>query len=46
MVAPDDAPAPQVWLLEAGAPAVLAPSDRYVFGAARSIQNLNTLAAI
>ena len=46
IVAPDDAPEPQVWLLAAGAPAVLAPPDRYVLGAARSIQDLNTLAAI
>ena len=46
MVAPDDAPEPQVWLLAAGAPAVLAPPDRTVLGAARSIQDLNTLAAI
>ena len=46
MVAPDDAPEPQVWLLAAGAPAVLAPPDRCVLGAARSIQDLNTLAAI
>jgi hypothetical protein len=46
MVAPDDAPEPQVWLLAAGARAVLAPPDRTVLGAARSIQDLNTLAAI
>ena len=46
MVAPDDAPEPQVWLLAAGALAALAPPDRYVLGAARSIQDLNTLAAI
>jgi hypothetical protein len=45
MAARDDAPEPQVWLLAAGAP-VLEPPDRYVLGAARSIQDLNTLAAI
>jgi 3-(3-hydroxy-phenyl)propionate hydroxylase len=46
MAAPDHAPEPQVWLLAAGARAVLAPPDRTVLGAARSIQDLNTLAAI
>ena len=46
VAAPDDAPEPQVWLLAAGALAALAPPDRYVLGAARSIQDLNTLAAI
>jgi len=46
MVVADDAPEQQVWLQEADAPAILVRPDRYVLGAARSVQELNALAAI
>jgi 3-(3-hydroxy-phenyl)propionate hydroxylase len=46
VVVADDAPEQQAWLQAAEAPAVLVRPDRYVLGAARSIQELNALAAI
>jgi len=46
MVVADDAPEQQAWLQAAEAPAVLVRPDRYVLGAARSLQELNALAAI
>ncbi len=45
MVVADDAPEQQAWLQAAEAPAVLVRPDRYVLGAARSVQELNALAA-
>jgi 3-(3-hydroxy-phenyl)propionate hydroxylase len=45
MVVVDDAPEPQAWLKAADAAAVVVRPDRYVLGAARSVQELNTLAA-
>ena len=46
MVVADDAPEQQAWLQAADAPAVLVRPDRYVLGAAHSVQELNVLAAI
>ena len=46
MVVADDAPEQQAWLQAAEAPAVVVRPDRYVLGAARSLQELNALAAI
>jgi 3-(3-hydroxy-phenyl)propionate hydroxylase len=46
MVVADDAPEQQAWLQAAEAPAVLVRPDRYVLGAARSVQELNALTAI
>jgi 3-(3-hydroxy-phenyl)propionate hydroxylase len=45
MVVADDAPEQRAWLQAADAPAVLVRPDRYVLGAARSLQELNTLVA-
>jgi 3-(3-hydroxy-phenyl)propionate hydroxylase len=45
MVVADDAPEQQAWLLAADAPAVMVRPDRYVLGAARSVRELNALAA-
>ena len=44
-VVADDAPEQRAWLQAADAPAVLVRPDRYVLGAARSLQELNALAA-
>ena len=46
MVVADDAPEQLAWLQAAKAPAVVVRPDRYVLGAARSLQELNALAAI
>jgi 3-(3-hydroxy-phenyl)propionate hydroxylase len=46
MVVADDAPEQGAWLQAADAPAVLVRPDRYVLGAARSVQELNALTAI
>ena len=45
MVVADDAPEPRAWLQATDAPAILVRPDRYVLGAARSLQELNALAA-
>ena len=45
VVVADEAPEQQAWLQAADAPAVLVRPDRYVLGAARSVLELNTLAA-
>jgi 3-(3-hydroxy-phenyl)propionate hydroxylase len=45
VVVADDAPEPNTWLQRIGAPAVLMRPDRYVLGTARSVQELNSLAA-
>jgi 3-(3-hydroxy-phenyl)propionate hydroxylase len=41
----DDAPKLRAWLQAVDAPAVLVRPDRYVLGAARSMQELNALVA-
>jgi 3-(3-hydroxy-phenyl)propionate hydroxylase len=41
----DDAPEQRAWLKAVDAPAVLTRPDRYVLGAARSLRELNALAA-
>jgi 3-(3-hydroxy-phenyl)propionate hydroxylase len=41
----DDAPEQQAWLQKIGASAILVRPDRYVLGAAHSLQELNALAA-
>jgi 3-(3-hydroxy-phenyl)propionate hydroxylase len=41
-----DAPEPRAWLQAANASAIVVRPDRYVLGAAHSLQELNTLAAI
>jgi 3-(3-hydroxy-phenyl)propionate hydroxylase len=41
----DDAPEQRAWLQAADAPAVMVRPDRYVLGAARSLQELDALAA-
>jgi 3-(3-hydroxy-phenyl)propionate hydroxylase len=46
MVVADDAPEPRAWLQATDAPAILVRPDRYVLGAARSLQELNALAAV
>ena len=45
VVVADDAPEPNTWLQWIDAPAVLVRPDRYVLGTARSVQELNSLAA-
>jgi 3-(3-hydroxy-phenyl)propionate hydroxylase len=45
VVVADDAPEPNTWLQRIDAPAVLVRPDRYVLGTARSVQELNSLAA-
>ena len=45
IVVADDAPEQQAWLHALGVQAVLVRPDRYVLGAARSVQELNTLVA-
>ena len=45
IVVADDAPEQQAWLQAADVPAVMVRPDRYVLGAARSVQELNALAA-
>jgi 3-(3-hydroxy-phenyl)propionate hydroxylase len=45
VVVADDAPEQKAWLQRLEAPAVLVRPDRYVLGAARSVQELNSLAA-
>ena len=45
VVVADDAPEQKAWLQRIEAPAVLVRPDRYVLGAARSVQELNSLAA-
>ena len=45
MVVADDAPEKQAWLQAADAPAILVRPDRYVLGAAHSVEELNALAA-
>lgn len=45
MVVADGAPEPQAWLQAAEAAAVVVRPDRYVLGTARSVQELNALAA-
>ncbi len=45
MVVTDDAPEQQAWLRAADAAAVLVRPDRYVLGAAHSLQELNALVA-
>jgi 3-(3-hydroxy-phenyl)propionate hydroxylase len=41
----DDAPQPRAWLQAANAPAVMLRPDRYLLGAARTLQELNALVA-
>jgi 3-(3-hydroxy-phenyl)propionate hydroxylase len=45
VVVADDAPEPQAWLQAADASAILVRPDRYVLGAAHSLQELNALVA-
>ena len=45
IVVAEDAPEQQAWLRTVDAPAVLVRPDRYVLGAARSLQELQSLAA-
>ena len=45
VVVADAAPEPNTWLQRIDAPAVLVRPDRYVLGTARSVQELNSLAA-
>jgi 3-(3-hydroxy-phenyl)propionate hydroxylase len=45
IIVDDDAPEQQAWLQTIDAPAVLVRPDRYVLGAARSAQELHSLAA-
>jgi 3-(3-hydroxy-phenyl)propionate hydroxylase len=45
IIVDDDAPEQQAWLRTIDAPAVLVRPDRYVLGAARSAQELHSLAA-
>jgi 3-(3-hydroxy-phenyl)propionate hydroxylase len=42
----DDALEPQAWLEAADASAILVRPDRYVLGAAHSVQELNALVAV
>ena len=41
----DDAPEPQAWLRATDASAILVRPDRYVLGAAHSLQELDALVA-
>ena len=45
IIVDDNAPEQQGWLRTIDAPAVLVRPDRYVLGAARSVQELQSLAA-
>jgi 3-(3-hydroxy-phenyl)propionate hydroxylase len=45
IIVDDDSPEQQAWLQTIDAPAVLVRPDRYVLGAARSVQELHSLAA-
>ena len=45
MVVAEDAPEKRAWLQAADAPAILVRPDRYVLGAAHSVEELNALAA-
>ena len=45
VIVADDAPEQKAWLQRIDAPAVLVRPDRYVLGAARSVQQLHSLAA-